>query len=474
MSAASGLSFVRLPEIVRSTTFRWALSVAGAFALCIFLLFVFVYVQAAAYMTARADRALTSEMAVVSDESTHLQIRDVNSRLAQDPRRIRTGGLFAADGQRIVGNLLAIPQSLPRDGAAHNAVVERIDGTAPEQQHVRAVARDLPDGNILVIGRMVYETDEIAEIVGRALVMGLIPALALSILIGAFLALRAQRRVEEVTSRARRITAGDLKQRLPMRGVNDPFDRLSGIVNGMLEQIERLITQIAAVGDDIAHDLRTPLTRARIHLERGRARATTLEELQDAVDKGMAGLDHALAITTALLRLAEIEHAQKLKAFGDVSVKDLVRQVGDLYEPMADDKGIALCVTIPFDDNTIHGDRDLLFEAVANLVDNAIKFTPSGGNVQLQADSRGGTPRIVVADNGPGISAADRELVTARFYRSEKSRHTEGLGLGLSLVAAIVHLHGFDMAISTENGFSVEIVCDPNHRASAAASSRVH
>jgi signal transduction histidine kinase len=226
----------------------------------------------------------------------------------------------------------------------------------------------------------------------------------------------------------------------------------------MLGEIEALIHEIAGVGDDIAHDLRTPLTRVRVRLERGRERATTLEELRGVADQAIAGLDQSLAIITALLRIAEIEHSRRLEGFSQVGLAPLLREVGDLYDPIAEDKGVALRVEAA-DGATVHGDRDLLFEAVANLVDNAVKFTPAGGCVELALSRRDGETIVGVRDTGPGIPESERDAVTRRFYRADKSRRTEGLGLGLSLVAAIVKLHGFRLAIAAGPGCTVEIVC---------------
>src|SRR4029077_3765519 len=286
----------------------------------------------------------------------------------------------------------------------------------------------------------------------------LIPALCLSLAVGVFLSLRAQRRIEEVNSKIQRVVAGELRERLPARGTNDPFDKLAALVNGMLDEIEVLVRRLAGVGDDIAHDLRTPLTRVRVSLERARLKAGSLDELRASVDKAIVGLDQSLAIITALLRIAEIEHSRQVDGFRDVALAELVREVGDLYEPIAEDKKVDFAVKAK-EDAIVHGDRDLLFEAVANLVDNAVKFTPQGGRVELALLRREGETVIRVRDTGPGIPEIEREAVTKRFYRSDKSRRTEGLGLGLSLVAAIVKLHGFEFAIAAGPGCTVEIVC---------------
>jgi signal transduction histidine kinase len=241
--------------------------------------------------------------------------------------------------------------------------------------------------------------------------------------------------------------AGDLRERLPTSGRDDPFDQLAVSVNGMLGDIETLIHEIAGVGDNIAHDLRAPLTRVRLRLERGRERAATLEELQAVADQSIAGIDQSLAIATALLRIAEIEHSRRLDGFSWVRLVPLVHDVGDLYHPIAEDKYITLKVEAA-GEAIVHGDRDLLFEAVANLVSNAVKFCPEGGRVELALVCREDETVIRVSDTGPGIPEVERQAVIERFYRSDRTRRTEGLGLGLSLVTAIVKLHGFRFTIA--------------------------
>jgi signal transduction histidine kinase len=445
---------VRLPDFARTTTFRWTLTIAGAFVLCILVLFGFVYWQTAAYMTARVDGLITEELNVVTASTPDWWLR-------QDPRRIRVAGLFDADGRYIEGNIESLPPGLTRE-VPTNAAVVRFDSHGRELQQVRVIAHLLPNGHVFVIGRNIDEIVEIADIVRQTLLLGLLPAFALALIIGIVLSQRAHDRVSEVNRRIQRVVAGDLRERLPTSGRGDPFDQLALSVNGMLGNIESLIREIAGVGDNIAHDLRTPLTRVRVRLERGRAHASTLNEFHTTVDQAISGLDQSLAIITALLRIAEIEHSRRLEGFSQVPLGPLVHEIGDLYEPIAEDKGVALRVEST-DEATVHGDRDLLFEAVANLVDNAVKFTPEGGRVELALLRRQGETVIRVSDTGPGIPEMERGAVTKRFYRSDKSRRTEGLGLGLSLVAAIVNLHGFRFTIGGNPGCTAEIVCLQQH-----------
>jgi signal transduction histidine kinase len=460
MSAASGSSSVHLPDFARTTTFRSTLVIAGAFVLCTVVLFGFVYWQTAAYITSSFDALITGELHIFAAEPPERWLPHINERLDNDPRRVRIAGLFGADGHRIAGNLESLPGGLRPDVPA-DAVVVRVDNQERETEKVRLATERLPDGEVLAIGRNIEEIAGIANIVRRALTLGLLPAFGLAVVLGLVLSLRARRRLSEVNRRIQRIVAGDLRERLPTRGGNDPFDQLAVSVNRMLGEIETLIQDIAGVGNDIAHDLRTPLTRVRARLERGRARATTLDDLRTVVDQSIGGLDQSLAVVTALLRIAEIEHNRRLEGFSQVQLAPLVREVGDLYEPIAEDKHVTLQVEAA-DEATVHGDRDLLFEAVANLVDNAVKFTPEGGRLTLALLRRDGESVIQVKDTGPGIPETEREAVLRRFYRSDKSRNTEGLGLGLSLVAAIVKLHGFRFTITAGPGCTAEIAF-PSH-----------
>jgi signal transduction histidine kinase len=448
---------VPLPEFVRTATFRRTLAISAAFAVCILLMFGFVYWQALAYMRANVDRLnydVTASIAAAESQSVAVQRMDDHLRV--DPRRVKLAGLFGRDGSRIAGNIESVPASLPADGTARTLDLVRIDSLGREQQTARAVARGLPNGDTLVVARNVDELAGLGDILEKVLVLGLIPALGLALLAGTFLSIRAERRVEQVTAKVRRIVAGDLRERLPTERGKDAFDRLAMLVNGMLEEIETLVGNLAHVGDDIAHDLRTPLTRVRVGLERARQKAGNLDELKTAVDQAIVGLDQSLAIITALLRIAEIEHGRRMAGFREVALADLVREVADLYEPIAEDKGVAFAVE-PKDASVVLGDRDLLFEAVANLVDNAVKFTPEGGRVALSVETRGEEAVVSVRDSGPGIAADERDLVGRRFYRSDKSRRDPGVGLGLSLVNAIVRLHGFRFSITSAPGCVAEI-----------------
>jgi signal transduction histidine kinase len=460
MSGALGLLVVKLPDFVRTTTFRWT---SIAFVLCILLFSAFVYWEAAAHMQARMDGAIAEDSLVIASDPPDRRLNAIEDRLSEDPRRVKLAGLFGADGHRIAGNLESLPPGLTVNATVQTAKVIRVDQRGHEAMTVRAIARSLPNGDVLVIARHNGELKELAEVVGRALLLALPFAIGLSLAIGAILSVRVQRRVASLNALVRRIMSGNLSERIPASGLDHPFDKLAAIANGMLDEIQVLVTEMAGVGNEIAHDLRTPLTRVRIGLERGRANATTLAELQAVTDRAIGALDQSLTVITALLRITEIENSRGKANFHEVPLADLVREVGDLYDPIAEDKQVTLRVT-PGSNATAYCDRDLFFEAVANLVDNAVKFTPSGGSIDISLVHGENENIIRVSDTGRGIGEDERNTVMRRFYRSDKSRNTRGAGLGLSLVSAIVKLHGFRLTLNTGPGCVAEIACPVPYR----------
>jgi signal transduction histidine kinase len=449
---------MRQAQFLRSNRFRWAAAVGAFLAIFVTLFFGFIYWRVDGYLIARSDRMVAYQLNFFARLPLDRLIDAIDDHLGGDSRGVLFAGLFDSDGKRIAGNLARMPRELEIDKPVQGARVTRIDQRKPGDPLVRAIGRRLPDGSVLVVGRNVDETRELSQVVGEALALGLLSLFVLCMVAGAWLSVRAEKRVEEVNQRVRRIVAGDLRERLPHGSADEPFSRLAAIVNGMLDEMETMINALAGVGNDIAHDLRTPLTRARLALERGRTNASTVEQLQQVADKAIAGIDQSLSIVTALLRLTEIENSRRSAAFGDVAMHDMLREVCDVYEPIAEDKTIELSVKIVAKAQ-VRGDRDLLFEALANLVDNAIKFTPEGGRVGIEL-LRGNSETIVrITDSGPGINQQETEAVLRRFYRSDKIRNTPGVGLGLNLVAAIAKLHGFRLVIHPGPGGRVELLC---------------
>ncbi len=445
---------MRAPEIFRTPSFRIAGISAAVFVLGVLVLFAFVYWQTASHETRTVDGFIERQVRSIAgshpDELIHALVLGGD----QSERHIAYAALFDGHGRRIAGNLAALPKQFPIDGFAHGA-------TIAGARQVRAAAARLPDGEILFIARDVAELQQLQGIVRRALLLGVIPALLLALGAGALLSWRELSRVRTVHRAVARILLGDLKERLPARNAADDFDRLAMAVNRMLDEIERLLEEIRGAGDNIAHDLRTPLTRVRARLERSREATRDAAELDAAIDAAIAGLDQTLSIVTALLRIAEIETGNRHAAFGDIDLARIVHDVAELYGPIAENAGIELTVAAA-EPRLVKGDRDLLVEAVANVLDNALKFAPPETGIDLAVIDGPEGPIVRVRDRGPGIPLEERQQVLKRFYRGDKSRTLPGSGLGLGVVNAVMTLHRFRIAIGdAQPGCMFDLICTP-------------
>ncbi len=451
---------MRLPEFINTTTFRWTLTISAVFVAAATILVVFTYQESVQLNMERIQMTLVQEIQNTMANPETVMHR-LEARLIEDPRRVRFAALFDPDRLPIAGNMTSWPINFEPDGKVWDITAERDDAQGREIQQAYAVGGVLSNGNIYVVGRSPDDYASWQQGVLALLPTALIPATLLALVCGMILSIRTQSRIDHIHRTANRIMAGHLNERLPSRGTTDDFDKLVDIINNMLDQIEHLMSEVKGVGDDIAHDLRTPLTRVRASLERGRDHAGSLDELRQAIDKGINGIDQALGVTTALLRIAAIEHGQRNSGFSEVNLGGIVAAIVELYEPAAEDKGVELKFK-GLSNINLRGDRDLLFEAISNLVDNAIKFTPNGGTVSIELVRGAQGLMLRVTDTGPGIPVQEREAVFRRFYRTNKARNMPGSGLGLSLVAAISRLHGFRVHVAdSREGCTIEMICSP-------------
>ncbi len=446
-------------ELFRSVAFR----VAAVFALVVTAstcaVFAFVYWQVATSDLARLRTILVDEATKAAVEPTGNVERELARRLTRDLRQVEYVGLFDRSGAYLYGNVNRLP-GMPIDDKAHLVEMRRQDTAATEPVIFVAVRR--PDGGVLLLGRSLYEIYALRRSVLQALAIGILPTIVLALLTGTMLSLRASRRLQAIRDAINRIVRGDLRERLPVHRRPDDIDEVVRAVNLMLDEIVRLMEQVKTVGDNVAHDLRTPLSILRARLERGLSSPD--KELRLAAQKSLSDLDRALAMVTALLRISEIESGVRRGAFGKLDLAAICRDVFELYEPLAEAKSVAMRLEAP-SPVPVTGDADLLREAVANLVDNAIKFTPQGGAVMITAKEG---PLVRVADNGPGVAASEHDKIFKRSYRSTAHKNIPGNGLGLEMAATIAELHGFTLRLAGDMpGAAFEI--GPSERLKAAS-----
>ena len=344
--------------------------------------------------------------------------------------------LVAQDGRNIVGNIASWTKTkAPLDRLTDVKVIR--DGRPSLS---RLLPRLLPDGSTLVVGRDMQDQREIEQLVWRALVGG--GAVALLLAIGGALLFRRQieRRVGAIRRTALEIEAGDLSRRIPISGADDEFARLNGELNHMLDRIEHLMDGVRHVSNAIAHDLRTPLGRIRSRLEEALLPGKSMAQLAGTARFAIEQVDELIRVLDKLLQIAEAESGARRQSFTPVVLASVIGGAVELYDAAAEAEGIALVTDVPGRPMTL-GDRQLLANAVMNLIDNALKYAGSGATVRIRATEESDTVSLVVEDDGPGIPPAERSRVVDRFYRLDRSRSLPGNGLGLSIVSAIASLH---------------------------------
>jgi signal transduction histidine kinase len=449
----------RLTDNWRSTTARLILIYGVFFVLWGVLVIGAIHWQAASYLSRVSDDQIGRQASYFSmlDEPTR-QIA-LNDYVSLETRRLNAWGLFDAHGMPLAGTIKALPKNVRVNGPVTilPGGLSRSDGDG--HGGVRAAAVRLDDGRILLISRDTSIVDRIGTIIFQALLWGLSLTVVPGLLGGWLLTRGPLRRVHAIRDATLPIMRGDLAQRLPVSRRGDELDMLAGIVNAMLDEIERLLGEVKGVCDNIAHDLRTPLTRLRARLYRLQQQFGEGSSENESLEACMVDTDALLDRFRALLRISELENQHRRAGFERVDLGEVLREVHALYLPLAEDRSQQLELQIPAL-APIQADRHLLLEAFSNLVGNAIKFTPTGGRVEIRARPAEDGPWVDVSDSGPGIPVDQRVAVTRRFYRVESSRSTPGSGLGLSIVSAIARLHGFALEVADgERGARLSIHC---------------
>ena len=452
---------MKITELSRTVAFRLTLFYSLFFTLCVIMLLGFVYWQTAAEMTRRVDQVLVLERNRLAAIRPDRLPDEIDKSVQRDRRQIYFYALFSPQGSFMAGNVPRLPETLPVDGTIYEVTLPA-NTVQPRPFPARMLVLRLDSGASLLIGHDVQQVIEFGEIMRRAFVGGGLLTILLGLVFGLALSFRPLRRVKQIQQAAELIMQGDIKERLPVSGHRDELDMLAATVNRMLDEIERLMSEIKSVGDNIAHDLRTPLTRLRAILYRLQQQLGDGAGQRAMVDQVVGEVDSLLARFRALLRISEIENKQRRAGFKAVQLQDILGQAVNFIEPLAEDKAVALAMAGGAVE-PIQGDSELLFEAVVNLLDNAVKFTPSGGHVEARLFQGAKGPRIDIVDSGVGIGEHERSAVLNRFYRGGAGLQTSGYGLGLSIVMAIVRLHDFGFELGDAHpGTRASIYCWPH------------
>jgi signal transduction histidine kinase len=442
---------VQTPRVLRSTSLRLAIIYAGLFLGSSLLMVLFTYWTTVGYLNRQIDSAIQADIDAVTDRLRTDGIigatAAVEERLRDNPDGERLFLLSDAARRRLAGNL-ATPPRAP-GGDIVPAQSELAEGVWREgelaTEHDRVTARfalvRLAGGYRLLVGRDVKDRGAMRLLIVDALI-GAAAMTALLAILGSLLFRRLLLgKIESISRTGLAIVQGDMTRRVPLTGAADEFDLLAETVNVMLDQIAGLMDGVREVSNSIAHDLRTPLARVRGRLEEIAGAPGLPRERLDDVQQAIAQVDGMMAVFEALLRIAEIDSGARREAFAEMDIAAVVADVAEFYGPLAQEREIA-CTAAVGAPLAMVGDRHMISQAIANLLDNAIKYTPAGGTVAVRVARVADRAEISVADSGPGIPDAEKPRVSERFYRLERARGAPGSGLGLSLVAAVARLHG--------------------------------
>jgi len=444
-----------LGKLLRTTAFKLTLVYLGIFVLFAASLLAYFALNTRRLITEQITATVNREVNGLSEQYGQGGLRRLVTVV--DVRSRRPGSslylVTTPSGEGLAGNVGSLePGVLDRPGWLETNY-HRLE--SPEGADHRALVRvvQLPGGFHLLVGRDLDERERLFGIVVNAGQWSLALVIVLGLLGGFFVSRRVLSRIDAMTGTAQTIMAGDLSGRLPVAGTGDELDRLADNVNAMLDRIEALMRGLKEVSDNIAHDLKTPLTRLRNRCEQALRSATGEASYRAALESTIAESDDLIRTFDALLMSARAESGQARENMTEFDASEIARDVGELYEPVADEKGIALKIDAPAA-APVRGNRELVSQALANLIDNAIKYAGPNGKVNgvpaeivVRAGDDGERITLSVADRGPGIPDADRGRVVERFVRLEQSRSEPGSGLGLSLASAVARLHGGELKL---------------------------
>ena len=454
---------MHLSNLIRASSFRLTLLYTGVFCASALALLGFIYWSTVAVIEQQTIETIEAEIRGLSEqyneqglvrlieiieERSGAEGDDDNVYLLTDPVLVP-----------LTGNLTNWPKNTEDPGNWLRLTLSKReqDGFVPHE--VRARSFILPGGYRLLVGRDMHEKRRFRAIVVGALVWSLGGALVLALTGGLFVTGRMLSRVDQVSRTARKIMDGDLSRRMEKSGSGDEFDHLADSLNAMLDRIERLMIGMRLSTDSIAHDLRSPLTRLKSRIELALRNPPEVDRDREALANVLSQTDAALTVFDSLLRIATAEAGMDAVDFKSIDLAALAQDVTELYRPLAEEKGIELVLSAD-PPAEIRGQHELMAQAIANVLDNAVKFTPADGRISVVVRHRNGAVVLTIADSGPGIPRADRQKVLERFVKLEGSRTGPGAGLGLSLVAAVAKLHGAELRLGgNDPGLEVEIRC---------------
>ncbi len=454
-------------KLLQTSTFRLAALYLVLFAISVGALLAYVYWNTAVLLERQTDETIRAEVQGLAD---FYRLRGLPGILYTIQRRssAETGSIYLltdSTKKRVAGNLDSFPAeaATEEDWIEFPIVVRR--GDTPERHVARAYHANLTGGYELVVGRDVEALRQFAAIIRRTLFWALAIAMVLGLGGGLLMSRNFLRRVDAITAASRSIMGGNMADRMPVSGTNDELDRLALALNAMLDQIGRLMAGLQEVSSNVAHDLKTPLTRVKARVE-GALRSGLKKEYRAALEKTVEESDRLLQTFNALLSIARAEAGQSRSALEAVDARTILADVAELYEPMAEEQGGRLRIDAP-EELPVLADRQLLAQAINNLIDNALKYGAKSGEApEIAVSGKAVDNKVIisVADHGDGIPEAERARVIERFVRLDQSRTRPGNGLGLSLVAGVMKLHGGELTLEDNHpGLQAKLIL-PLHR----------
>ena len=448
-------------RLAKTASFRLPVMFAAIFGACFTILILITYFTASSAMREQVRRFIEEDtraiLAEVATDGQHSIVTDINERL-QDPEGPSDYYYFAdSSGKKIAGNLEYIaPFEGWREAKFSARDLHNNEIAGGEDHELWGKGTILADGSFLFAGEDAYSVIVAQDAILESFAWSMAIALLVAIAAGIFASKRFLGRIDAINVTSSAIMDGRLKERIPIKGTSDEMDRLSANLNKLFDSNQKLLESLKHVTTNIAHDLRSPLSRLRQGLESVRISGGPKKAYEAAVDSGIEEADRLLATFSGLLRIAQIESGSRKAAFRSLDLSDIVELVAGAYKAVAEDQCKKLHATIE-PAVQITGDRDLLVQMFANLVENAIRHTPNQTEIALKLASDKTGIIAEVADSGPGIPAGERDKVFERLYRLDASRSTPGSGLGLSLVAAVGALHGIEITL-TDNHPGLRVI----------------